>query len=91
MYDFAIARMQEAGMRVATVATGGDPSHAPSATGLRKGGLYGTNPECVAMPQAVIGAKVAGPTHALRGAVKVFLRDFRPLRKMVDAGRNPGG
>ena len=30
MYNFAIARMKAAGMRVATVATGGDPSHAPA-------------------------------------------------------------
>ena len=38
MYDFAIARMQEAGMRVATVATGGEPSHA-RAPGLREAGF----------------------------------------------------
>ena len=30
MFNFAIARMKEAGMQVATVATGGDPSHAPT-------------------------------------------------------------
>ena len=28
MYDFALTRMREAGMQVATVSTGGDPSHA---------------------------------------------------------------
>ena len=39
MYDFAIARMQEAGMRVATVATGADPSHAPARRAYEKAGF----------------------------------------------------
>ena len=39
MYDFAIARMQEAGMHVATVATGGDPSHAPARRAYEKAGF----------------------------------------------------
>jgi GNAT superfamily N-acetyltransferase len=39
MYDFAIARMQESGMRVATVATGGDPSHAPARRAYEKAGF----------------------------------------------------
>ncbi len=39
MYNFAIARMREAGMRVATVATGGDPSHAPARHAYRKAGF----------------------------------------------------
>lgn len=39
MYDFAIARMQEAGMRVATVATGGDASHAPARRAYQKAGF----------------------------------------------------
>ena len=39
MYDFAIARMKEAGMRVATVGTGGDPSHAPARRAYRKAGF----------------------------------------------------
>ena len=39
MYDFAIARMQEAGMRVATVSTGGDPSHAPARRAYEKAGF----------------------------------------------------
>ena len=39
MYNFAIARMKEAGMRVATVATGGDPSHAPARRAYRKAGF----------------------------------------------------
>jgi GNAT superfamily N-acetyltransferase len=30
MYTFAVDRMRDAGMRVATVSTGGDPSHAPA-------------------------------------------------------------
>jgi ribosomal protein S18 acetylase RimI-like enzyme len=39
MYDFALARMKAAGMRVATVATGGDPSHAPARKAYRKVGF----------------------------------------------------
>lgn len=39
MYDFAIGRMKEAGMRVATVATGGDPSHAPARRAYEKAGF----------------------------------------------------
>ncbi|MEM9217033.1 MAG: GNAT family N-acetyltransferase [Cyanobacteria bacterium P01_F01_bin.150] len=39
MYNFAIAQMKEAGMRVATVATGGDPSHAPARHAYRKAGF----------------------------------------------------
>jgi ribosomal protein S18 acetylase RimI-like enzyme len=39
MYNFAVARMKEAGMRVATVATGGDPSHAPARRAYEKAGF----------------------------------------------------
>lgn len=39
MYDFAVARMKDAGMKVATVATGGDPSHAPARRAYRKAGF----------------------------------------------------
>jgi len=39
MYDFAVARMTEAGMKVATVGTGGDPSHAPARRAYRKAGF----------------------------------------------------
>jgi len=39
MYDFAITRMKEAGMRVATVATGGDTSHAPARRAYEKAGF----------------------------------------------------
>jgi RimJ/RimL family protein N-acetyltransferase len=39
MYELAIARMTEAGMRVATVATGGDPSHAPARRAYQKAGF----------------------------------------------------
>ncbi len=39
MYDFAIARMKQAGMKVATVATGGDPSHAPARRAYEKAGF----------------------------------------------------
>lgn len=39
MYDFAVERMKEAGMKVATVATGGDPSHAPARRAYEKAGF----------------------------------------------------
>lgn len=39
MYEFAIARMKEAGMKVATVATGGDASHAPARRAYQKAGF----------------------------------------------------
>jgi len=39
MYELAAARMQQAGMKVATVATGGDPSHAPARRAYEKAGL----------------------------------------------------
>jgi GNAT superfamily N-acetyltransferase len=39
MYEFALARMTEGGMKVATVATGGDPSHAPARRAYRKAGF----------------------------------------------------
>ncbi|HEX6271511.1 MAG TPA: GNAT family N-acetyltransferase [Polyangiaceae bacterium] len=39
MYEFAVARLQEGGMNVATVGTGGDPSHAPARRAYRKAGF----------------------------------------------------
>jgi GNAT superfamily N-acetyltransferase len=39
MYDFAVERMRKAGMRVATVSTGGDPSHAPARRAYEKAGF----------------------------------------------------
>lgn len=39
MYEFAVACMKEAGMKVATVGTGGDPSHAPARSAYRKAGF----------------------------------------------------
>jgi GNAT superfamily N-acetyltransferase len=39
MYDYALARMKEAGMAVATVGTGGDPSHAPARRAYEKAGF----------------------------------------------------
>ena len=39
MYNVAIERMREAGMRVATVSTGGDPSHAPARRAYQKAGF----------------------------------------------------
>ena len=39
MYDFAVARMKEEGMQVATVSAGGDPSHAPALRAYEKAGF----------------------------------------------------
>lgn len=39
MYDFVIEKMKQAGMRVATVETGGDPSHAPARRAYEKAGF----------------------------------------------------
>ncbi len=39
MYDFALDRMIRAGMKVATVGTGGDPSHAPARRAYEKVGF----------------------------------------------------
>jgi len=39
LYDFAIARMRKGGMRVATVSTGGDASHAPARRAYEKAGF----------------------------------------------------
>ena len=39
MYEHALARMKAAGMRVATVSTGGDPSHAPARRAYEKAGF----------------------------------------------------
>jgi ribosomal protein S18 acetylase RimI-like enzyme len=39
MYEFAVGRMAGSGLRVATVATGGDPSHEPARRAYRKAGF----------------------------------------------------
>ena len=39
IYEFAVARMKEGGMKVATVATGGDDSHAPARRAYEKAGF----------------------------------------------------
>ena len=39
MYELALAHMKEAGMAVATVGTGGDPSHAPARRAYVKAGF----------------------------------------------------
>ena len=39
MYEFALARMKDGGMRVATVATGADASHAPARAAYAKAGF----------------------------------------------------
>lgn len=44
MYDFAVVRMHEAGMKVATVATGADASHAPARRAYEKAGFLAQVP-----------------------------------------------
>ena len=44
LYDFALGRMRDAGMAVATVGTGGDPSHAPARQAYRKVGFHAELP-----------------------------------------------
>lgn len=39
MYQFALAKMKHAGMKVATVATGGDPAHLPARKAYQKAGF----------------------------------------------------
>jgi ribosomal protein S18 acetylase RimI-like enzyme len=39
MYEMAVRRLTEAGMKVATVATGGDASHAPARRAYQKAGF----------------------------------------------------
>ena len=39
MYEFVMARMKESGMALATVGTGGDPSHAPARRAYQKAGF----------------------------------------------------
>ena len=40
MYNTMLERMRQAGMRVATVSTGGDSSHAPARRAYQKAGFY---------------------------------------------------
>ena len=40
MYEFAVTRLREAKMKVATVSTGGDPSHAPARRAYEKAGFH---------------------------------------------------
>jgi ribosomal protein S18 acetylase RimI-like enzyme len=44
MYEYAVRRMKAAGMRVATVGTGGDESHAPARRAYRKAGFNAVIP-----------------------------------------------
>ena len=39
LYDFALENMRAAGLQVATVATGGDPAHAPARRAYEKAGF----------------------------------------------------
>ena len=39
MYEYVLARMKQLGMAVATVGTGGDPSHAPARRAYEKAGF----------------------------------------------------
>jgi GNAT superfamily N-acetyltransferase len=44
MYEFALARMREAGMKAATVGTGGDPSHEPARRAYERAGFIARIP-----------------------------------------------
>ena len=44
LYAFAVALMRDAGMAVATVGTGGDPSHAPARRAYEKAGFEAAIP-----------------------------------------------
>ena len=44
MYEFALELMKRAGMKVATVSTGGDPSHAPARRAYEKAGFHAVIP-----------------------------------------------
>lgn len=44
IYEYALAVMRDSGMRVATVATGGDPGHAPARRAYEKAGFNVTIP-----------------------------------------------
>ena len=52
MYGFALDRMRAAGMTVATVATGADPSHAPARRAYEKAG-FGPALPCVYLYRAL--------------------------------------
>ena len=39
MYEYAVEQLRTAGMRVAEVGTGGDPSHAPARKAYAKAGF----------------------------------------------------
>ncbi len=47
MYQHVLARMKESGMRLATVSTGGDPSHAPARRAYEKAGFGSVLPSVV--------------------------------------------
>lgn len=44
MFEWAALRLKAAGMRVATVGTGGDPSHAPARRAYEKAGFHAVLP-----------------------------------------------
>jgi GNAT superfamily N-acetyltransferase len=44
MYELAVTRMKEEGMKAATVGTGGDPSHAPARRAYEKAGFHAQIP-----------------------------------------------
>lgn len=44
MYEFALGLMKQAGMKVATVSTGGDPSHTPARRAYEKAGFHAVIP-----------------------------------------------
>jgi len=53
MYEFAVLRMKEAGMRAATVATGADASHAPARRAYEKAGCGADSPR-LDVPRAIV-------------------------------------
>lgn len=60
MYRFAVRRMRAAGMKVATVATGGDESHEPARRAYRKAGFDAEVPS-VWMCMDLARRRPAGP------------------------------
>lgn len=65
MYEYALAQMKAAGMRVATVSTGGDPAHAPARRAYRKAGFSREIPSvwmCCSLAPQPGGPETVGDT-----------------------------
>ena len=54
MYEFALLRMRETGMRAATVATGADAKPRPGAPRLRESGFWGADSPRLDVPRAIV-------------------------------------